>query len=197
MKGHSRKNILNILDPKEQLTFICREIDIAMERFSNVKTRRDILVTIAFNLSNQEDEWHWIESDDLSDCASLNDLMHEEDSVFYALYAEEMPYVFYNSKIKANSEKCYYLDKKDKAAIASNGDGSIVCKSIKIKYNDFVYGHAILSISSFNRKFVSMDSDVASFERNLKDLLDIYASRIQIELLNLWIKENSKQLSTR
>lgn len=176
--------------PKKQMAYIAEEIAFLIKDLTNLDSS-DVMVSIAYTfVGNFKEEWAWIESRDLSGCATLKELFTHQNSTFYYIKDKANYFVFYNSKKQAERENNYYFDSRDIQEQNEGHDGSVICKNIEASYNDEVFAKAVLSVSSFRKQFVlsNKDKDISIFRDNVKIVLDNYTKRIQIELLNLYIK---------
>lgn len=184
------KSPFDFMVPKKQMAYIAEEIAFLIKELTNLDSS-DVMVSIAYTfVGNFEEEWAWIESRDLSGCATLKELFTHQNSTFYQIKDKPGYLVFYNSKKQAERENKYYFDNRDIQEQNDRHDGSVICKNIGASYNEEVFAKAVLSVSSFRKQFVSSnnDEDISVFRDNVKIMLDNYTKRIQIELLNLYIK---------
>ena len=193
LKTMNKKRLNSPFDfmfPKKQMAYITEEIAFLIKEMTNLSSN-DILVTIAYTfIGDFEESWQWIESTDLSGCATLETLLKHPNSTFYKIKDKGNYLLFFNSKKEAERENKYYFDNRDIQEQNTGHDGSVICKSIEASYNEQVFARAVLSISSFRKQFVTSNEkeDIDRFSDNLSSLIDPMAKRIQIELLNLYIK---------
>lgn len=120
----------------------------------------DIFVSIAYEYpSDAPGEWHWATKER---GLSLQELFKEdtESRISTMLYClrNKGNKVFYNSKQVALQEKHYMPDLVDEYDTDGNLLGSIACFEDTIKKNDVVYIHYVLTISTYDKKFVSIDA---------------------------------------
>lgn len=193
LKTMNKKRLNSPFDfmfPKKQMAYITEEIAFLIKEMTNLSSN-DILVTIAYTfIGDFEESWQWIESTDLSGCATLETLLKHPNSTFYKIKDKGNYLLFFNSKKEAERVNKYYFDNRDIQEQNTGHDGSVICKSIEASYNEQVFARAVLSISSFRKQFVTSnkEEDIARFYENISFLIDPMAKRIQIELLNLYIK---------
>lgn len=130
----------------------------------------DIFVSIAYEYpSIAKDEWHWATKER---GLPLVDLFKEgpNSSISTMLHCLQNKgnRVFFNSKQDAFNQKCYLPDSEDEYDNNGNLLGSIACYEGKVKKNDVTYIHYILTISTYDKKFVSIDENTFKDQEEAK-----------------------------
>lgn len=169
------------------------------EKGRNFK-KKDLYVSVAYNFPlENENTWKWV---DIEDERGLPiEKVIEDGSTFSYLLnnsTSERSSVFFNSKQEAYNSHKYIIDECDKKD--SNGElkGSIACYKITLKRSDTIYGIAVLSISSYDHKFVEVsltdDKDkqkekIENVSANIENVIVSELSvRIRIELCNYYLQ---------
>ena len=161
---------------------------------------QDIYVSIAYNFPLEDkNKWKWT---DLSNekGLSLDELMNDDTTFSFLLSqsAEQHSSVFFNSKQDAFEKNHYKPDKYDVYDKAHKLEGSIACYLITIKRSDTEYIRAVLSVSSYRKKFVDESNDdrkqedgdvVETVRQNIENVIIAELSeRIKIELCNYYLQ---------
>lgn len=154
-----------ISNPEKQLDGLANQISNCLcqllQEDKGEKWRiEDVFVSIAYEYpSDAPGEWHWATKER---GLSLQDLFSEgtEGQISTMLHClrKEGNKAFFNSKQDALAEKHYVADLEDEYDVNGNLLGSIACYEDTIKKNDVVYIHYVLTISTYDKKFVSIDS---------------------------------------
>ena len=155
-----------ISDPEKQLDGLSNQLSNCLcQLLQEDKGERwrinDVCVSIAYEFpSEKPNVWHWATKER---GLSLDKLFNETDgkpiSTMLHCLKSKGNKVFFNSKQKAFEDKHYLPDQFDEYDSDGNLLGSIACFEDTIKKNDIVYIHYILSISTYDKKFVSINID--------------------------------------
>ena len=160
-----------------------------LSSISNRVYRKDIYVSIIYNIPSLGKIWEYADPPQPSRVISAMDLISKKTTARLAFRSDETSMIFYNSKELAASKGHYYPVEDD---VWRNGKlcGSIACKKIIVNYEGELLLQAILSFSTSNKPFVA-DSD----ERELntvayhidENIIRSFIPRIKVELCLLGI----------
>jgi hypothetical protein len=114
----------------------------------------------------------------------------DEKSTFSKVLSSKEPFLFYNSKEQARKLDSYIRDGEDRINENDELKGSIACYRIVVKEEKQELIKAVLSITTYNKRFVS--SDNKKIINNVKFNMDEYIfkpfiKRIDIELCLLYL----------
>lgn len=175
----------------------------------------DVFVSIAYEYpSDAPGQWHWATRER---GLSLQELFREgtEGQISTMVYClrNKGNKVFYNSKQTALAEKHYVPDLGDEYDADGNLLGSIACFEDTIKKNDVVYIHYVLTISTYDKKFVSIDAsnyeaqeeaDTAYQEAEdavkynmYKNVVSDFMMRARVEFCLLYLSRLKNQLPSK
>lgn len=199
-----------ISNPEKQLIELADQLSNSLCRLlqenKGEKWRQsDVFVSIAYEYPSEEQgKWHWATRER---GLSLDDLFKKDTngriSTMQFCLEKIGNKVFFNSKQDAFQEKHYIPDNDDE--YDSNGKllGSIACFEDTIKKNDVEYIHYVLTISTYDKRFVSIeqsdyekseDADIAYNEAveatsyNMrKNVVCEFQMRAKIELCLLYL----------
>ncbi len=191
-------------DPCKQFEIIISQLTecvafLLSEKGRNFK-RNDLYASVAYNFPlENKNTWKWV---DIGDERGLPiEKVIENGSTFSYLLnnsTSEHSSVFFNSKQEAYNSHNYIIDECDKKDEKGELKGSIACYKITLKRLDKIYGIAVLSISSYNQKFVEMsptdDKDkqkekIENVSANIENFIVSELSvRIRIELCNYYLQ---------
>lgn len=175
----------------------------------------DVFVSIAYEYpSDEPGVWHWATKER---GLSLNELFAQCDdgqiSTMSHCLRNKGNKVFYNSKQDALKANHYIPDLHDEYDAGGNLLGSIACFEDKIKKNDVVYIHYILTISTYDKKFISIDAtnydtkeEAEEAYRNAEDavkfnmyknIVSDFLMRARVEFCLLYLSQLRKQYASR
>lgn len=200
-----------ISNPEKQLDNIANQMSSCLckllQEDKGEKWRQsDIFVSIAYEYpSDESGAWHWATSER---GLSLDGLLHhDEQRMSTMLYCLENKgsKVFFNSKQTAFDENRYIPDSEDEYDSDGKLLGSIACFEDTIKKNDIAYVHYVLTISTYDKRFVSIeandyetpeDADAAykaaeeAVKYNMyKNIVSDFLMRVKIELCLLYLSQ--------
>jgi hypothetical protein len=181
-------------DPSKQIKIILQKIADCMSKVSKIDLKK-INVTLAYQFVDNG-HWHWADHIYVDNGLSLEELMNNRNSAFYQIFSGNREFLFQNSKKEAEDIGYYIQDKKD---ITNKNVGSIVCKGINVGTPETAYIRAILTISTYGKKFVNSNdaSTLGIVESNIRDIiLPEFELQIQIELALLYFKKIQQSEST-
>lgn len=120
----------------------------------------DVFVSIAYEYPlDAPNIWHWATKErGLSLDVLLKDDVGKPISTMLHCLKSKGNKVFFNSKQKAFDEHHYVPDQIDEYDSDGKLLGSIACFEDTIKKNDTVYIHYVLTVSTYDKKFVSIDA---------------------------------------
>jgi len=195
------------------------QIDKCLQKFLSLQnyefTHKDLIISLAYNFPKINDHWYWIEGINVKEKLTLQQLLDPKNpTTFNYLQKSQKPYFFDNSKENAKANGHYMYDSIDETI--SNDSytnkqpvGSIFCYKYEIKKNNGVDINAILSISTYRKRFVP---DIKEKEKGtkkeylyqlsvsntrdnmIKIVEDQFGIRICIELCILYFSKLSKTL---
>ncbi len=98
--------------------------------------------------------------------------------------------MFFNSKEDARKQESYIKDGEDVVNENNELKGSIACYKITIKELNDVLIQAILSLSTYNKKFVNTNNKktINNVEYNIRQyIINPFINRINVELCLLYL----------
>lgn len=204
IKTNNREPPIVYTDPCKQFEIIISQLHECVAFLLSEKgrnfNRNDLYVSVAYNFPlENKNIWKWV---DIEDERGLPiEKVIENGSTFSYLLnnsTSEHSSVFFNSKQEAYNSHNYIIDECDKKDANGNLKGSIACYKITLKRLDKIYGIAVLSISSYDNKFVEMsptdDEDkqkekIENVSANIENFIVSELSvRIKIELCNYYLQ---------
>jgi hypothetical protein len=188
MLKNTFKTSINCTDPSKQIEIILQKISDCLADVSKMDSKK-INVALAYKISNGPEDWCWAQYSRTDGGLPLPELKGNCGTTFYQIFSGNREFVFYNSKIDAEKESHYVFDAKDKSY---RNSGSIVCKKINVATPEKTYVEAILSITTYGKKFVPDDNEklIEVVESNIRDIiLPEFELRIQIELAQFCLQK--------
>jgi hypothetical protein len=194
-KRHSIPTIIS--DPSKQLRKILEQINTCLCLFIsqplNKFRTKDFNITLIYNLPKDGETWYWLEGTNERDF-SLDDLINPKNNTsFNYVRNNKLQYYFNNRKEDAKDNGHYVYDSQDETnAKNKNEVGSIFCYKFQIKTNNTVYVNAIISISTYQKRFVPDNNEekINNTRENIVKLVkENFGKRIQIELCLLYLEK--------
>ena len=155
----------------------------------------ELYISLYYNFPMEDDIWR--QADSISPERGLGiDELKDKKSTFSKVLSSKEPFVFYNSKEQARKADNYISDEEDKIDENDELKGSIACYRIVIKESGLELIKAVLSITTYNKKFVN--SNKRKIVDNVKFNMDEYIlkpfiKRIDIELCLLYLSVLHKE----
>lgn len=216
-----------ISNPENQLKRILEQIDKCLQVFLSSQnyefTHKDFTVTLAYNFPKIDNLWDWVTGTNIKGGLTLEQLTDDQNqTTFNYLKNAKKPYYFDNSKEEAKNNGHYMFDVIDETISNVDDDnkqpvGSIFCYKYEIKKRSTVDVNAILSISTYRKRFVPdiYEKDNKNIKHNhqktinntrdnlIKIVEDEFGVRIGIELCllyfdkleNIMVKNESEEES--
>ena len=158
---------------------------------------KDFFVTIAYRFPQVNETWKWVDDTEQRGL-SLEELFQDGvKSTAQYLVKENKPYYFNNKKEDAKLDNKYIYDSIDILNSEKKDDvGSIFCYNFQEKNGRKVYAEAILSVSTYKKRFCPCIGKEENFRNQLKNtednmiyiVKDCFGRRIGIELCLLLLE---------
>lgn len=155
-----------------------------------------LYASIAYNFPKEDiNVWKWVDVQKQQGL-DIDSLLKEKTTFSSLLNDPNKSYEFFNSKQFALEQHKYVPDDCDKYDVDGNLSGSIACFELSIKRNDITYIRAILSIATYDIRFVEVDnirdenqeSIINTRENIRKIVVSEFSKRMRIELCNYYIQ---------
>lgn len=149
----------------------------------------ELYISLYYNFPMENNVWKQADSLSPEKGLTIDELM-DEKSTFSKVLSSKEPFLFYNSKEQARKLDSYIRDGEDRINENDELKGSIACYRIVVKEEKQELIKAVLSITTYNKSFVS--SDNKKIINNVKFNMDEYIfkpfiKRIDIELCLLYL----------
>lgn len=149
----------------------------------------ELYISLYYNFPMENNVWRQADSLSPEKGLTIDELM-DEKSTFSKVLSSKKPFLFYNSKEQARKLDSYIRDGEDRINENDELKGSIACYRIVVKEEKQELIKAVLSITTYNKRFVS--SDNKKIINNVKFNMDEYIfkpfiKRIDIELCLLYL----------
>ncbi len=149
----------------------------------------ELYISLYYNFPMENNVWRQADSLSPEKGLTIDELM-DEKSTFSKVLSSKEPFLFYNSKEQARKLDSYIRDGEDRINENDELKGSIACYRIVVKEEKQELIKAVLSITTYNKRFVS--SDNKKIINNVKFNMDEYIfkpfiKRIDIELCLLYL----------
>lgn len=178
------------IDPKNL------SVHLMYKHTKNEKANKQIKCEGANKHSDDKDkieDWKWIDGNNISVSHTLRKLISDENSCYYRVLHTNDKFIFENDKLEAIAKEEYVSSDRDKYY---GKIGSIMCSKIDCGRYGESYIEAVLSISSYGRRFVG-DNDkdkVAELTDTMKyKVLPYYNALLEIELVSLSLRHSIKE----
>ena len=179
--------------PCEQLKHITEKMSSCLRQLlsqNDYTIKEDELyVSLYYNFPLENNIWKLADSLSPEKGLSIEELLREK-TTFKKVLSSKETFLFFNSKEQARRNECYIRDSED--GLNENGElkGSIACYRIKIKENNQVLINAVLSITTYDKKFINSDDRaiIENTKYNINEyILKPFIKRIDIELCLLYL----------
>lgn len=182
-----------VSNPCEQLKHILDKMNNCLCKLLSQKeysiNSDELYISLYYNFPMENDIWR--QTDSLSPEKGLTiDELLDEKSTFSKVLSSKEPLVFYNSKEQARKQDSYIRDGEDRVNENDELKGSIACYRIVVKEEKQELIKAVLSITTYNKKFVNSDDKkiIDNVKFNMDEyILKTFIKRIDIELCLLYL----------
>lgn len=182
-----------VSNPCEQLKHIVEKINVCLCKLLTQKeyniNEDELYISLYYNFPMENDEWKL--ADSLSPEKGLSiDELQDDKSTFSNVLKAKNPFLFYNSKEQARKSDCYISDGEDKNDENNELKGSIACHRIVVKEDNQDLIKAVLSITTYNKRFVNSNDRkiIDNTKYNIQEyILKPFIKRIDIELCLLYL----------
>lgn len=179
--------------PCEQLKHILEKMNNCMCKLLSQNEyaiqSNELYISLYYNFPLEDSVWRQADSLSPEKGLTINELL-DEKSTFSNVLNEKGAFVFYNSKEQARKQEKYIKDGEDRVNENDELKGSIACYRLSVKEQNHELIRAVLSITTYNKKFVN--SDERKIIENVKYNMDEYilkpfVKRLDIELCLLYL----------
>lgn len=182
-----------VSNPCEQLKHILDKMNNCLCKLLSQKeyniTSDELYISLYYNFPLEDDMWK--QADSLAPEKGLTiDELQNEKSTFSKVLSSKEPFLFYNNKEQARKQDSYIRDSEDRLNENDELKGSIACYRIVVKENNQELIKAVLSITTYNKKFVNSDDKkiIDNVKFNMDEyILKAFVKRIDIELCLLYL----------
>lgn len=151
--------------------------------------KKDMYISLFYNFPLENDSWEQLVTSLPEKGLSIEELL-KEGTTFYRLLKTRKKFLFFNNKEEAKKTNNYIPDEED--IIDENGDlkGSIACYKVVIKEQNKTLIQAVLSISTYNKRFINNNDKkkIEYIESVIREyIINPFMIRINIELCLLYL----------
>lgn len=149
----------------------------------------ELYISLYYNFPMEDKFWHRTDNISPEKGLSIGTLLNEGSTFSKVLRSKEQ-FVFYNSKEQARKTDNYIRDGEDRLDENNELKGSIACYRIIIKEAGQELVKAVLSITTYNKKFINNDDKkiIDNVKFNMDEyVLKPFIKRINIELCLLYL----------
>lgn len=147
----------------------------------------NISVNFIYRYYGENEHWQTINGSSSCSIGELDDIVENKESMYHHIYANNREYVFFNDKaaIDWHSYRPSIRDGENK-----DSWGSIYCKRIMCTLHQERLVDGILSISTYNEKFVTSKRkcEIEQTEHLINQAICIFENSIKCELASLYIR---------
>lgn len=182
-----------VSSPCEQLKHITDKMNNCLCKLLSQDKNRinqdELYISLYYNFPMEDSIWRQADSIAPEKGLSIEELM-DEKSTFSRVLKSKGPFLFFNSKEDARKTDYYISDGEDCFDENNELKGSIACYRITIKESKKELVKAVLSITTYNKRFVN-DNDkktINNVRYNMQQhILEPFIKRIDIELCLLYL----------
>lgn len=192
-KGHIKELPQIISNPCEQLKHITEKMNNCLCKLLSQNeysiNENELYISLYYNFPMENNVWYQADSIVPEKGLDINELTNEKSTFAKVLKSKE-PFLFYNSKEQARKADSYISDGEDQLDENSELKGSIACYRIITKESGQELIKAVLSITTYNKKFVNSDNKkiIENVKFNMDEyILKPFIKRIDIELCLLYL----------
>lgn len=191
----------NISKPCEQLKYITEKINDCLCKLLSQNeysiNENELYISLYYNFPLENESWYRAKNIFPEKGLNIDELINGQTTFSKVLKSKEK-FIFYNSKEQARKTDNYISDGDDKLDDNNELKGSIACYRIIIKESGQELIKAVLSITTYNKKFVNSENKkvIDNVKFNMETyILDPFVKRINIELCLLYLSflHNSKK----
>ena len=182
-----------VSNPNEQLKHILDKINNCLCKLLSQKEYSiksdELYISLYYNFPMENDTWEAADSLSPEKGLSIDELLDEKSTFSHVLHSKES-LLFYNSKEQARKQDSYIRDDEDHVNENNELKGSIACYRIVIKERKQELIKAVLSITTYNKKFVNSDDEkiIGNVKFNMDEhILKTFIKRLNIELCLLYL----------
>lgn len=194
IKNGKTTNIPQIVsNPCEQLKHILDKMSNCLCKLLSQKeydiNQEELYISLHYNFPMENECWMKADSLTPEQGLTIDELRDSKTTFSKALISKE-PLLFYNSKEQARKHDSYISDENDKIDENDELKGSIACYRITVKEGKQELIKAVLSITTYNKKFVNSNDNkiINNVKYNVdKFILKTFIKRINIELCLLYL----------
>lgn len=190
----------NIKDFPQIVSNPCEQLKHVTEKMNNCLCKllsqneysineNELYISLYYNFPLEDNLWKQADSIAPERGLSIDDLISEKSTFSKVLKSKE-PFLFYNSKEQARKTDSYISDGEDRLDENNELKGSIACYRIIIKEAGRELIKAVLSVTTYNKKFVNSDNKriIDNVKFNMDEyILRPFIKRIDIELCLLYL----------
>lgn len=149
----------------------------------------ELYISLYYNFPMENELWHRTDNISPEKGLSIDELMQGQSTFSKVLNSKEK-FIFFNSKEQARKTDNYISDGEDKLDDNNELKGSIACYRIIIKESGQELVKAVLSITTYNKKFINNENKkvIDNVKFNMDEyILKPFIKRINIELCLLYL----------
>lgn len=190
----------NIVDLPQIVSNPCEQLKHITEKMNNCLCKllsqneynineNELYISLYYNFPMEDELWHQTDSIAPERGLSINELTNGKSTFSKVLKSKES-FLFYNSKEQARKTDSYISDGEDKLNDNNELKGSIACYRIIIKESGQELVRAVLSVTTYNKKFVNSNDKkiIDNVKFNMDEyILKPFIKRIDIELCLLYL----------
>lgn len=192
-KGNINEFPQIVSNPCEQLKHITEKMNNCLCKLLSQNeysiNENELYISLYYNFPMEDNLWRLTDSIAPERGLSINELLDEKSTFSQVLKSRE-PFLFYNSKEQARKMDSYISDGEDSLNENNELKGSIACYRIIINESGQELIKAVLSITTYNKKFVNSDNKktIDNVKFNMDEyILKPFIKRISIELCLLYL----------
>ncbi len=192
-KGHVKEFPQIVSNPCEQLKHITEKMNnclcqLLSQNEYNIN-ENELYISLYYNFPMEDEIWRQTDSIAPERGLGISELINEKSTFSKVLKSKE-PFLFYNSKEQARKTDSYISDGEDRLNENNELKGSIACYRIATNESGQELIKAVLSITTYNKKFVNSDNKkiIDNVKFNMDEyILKPFIKRIDIELCLLYL----------
>lgn len=192
-KGHVKEFPQIVSNPCEQLKHITEKMNnclcqLLSQNEYNIN-ENELYISLYYNFPMEDEIWRQTDSIAPERGLGISELINEKSTFSKVLKSKE-PFLFYNSKEQARKTDSYIRDGEDRLNENNELKGSIACYRISTNESGQELIKAVLSITTYNKKFVNSDNKkiIDNVKFNMDEyILKPFIKRIDIELCLLYL----------
>lgn len=191
------KDFLKNINPLQQLKHISNEICSCFHEQTSINKDK-LIVSMAYCLGEDCINWQWVDFQAVRGGLTLNELITNQNTVFYRLMKGQIDskFIFINDKAIAKAKNEYVSDERDKKY---RDQGSLVSAEISVEANTKPMARLIISVSSYSKKISNNDCEevLSAVEENLQAIFIQFEEQIRTELSLLYLQHENQNQSIK